>query len=121
MSKELFQNFNHVDDPDWIIKVYFNHLYSCGRFMQGVSLFIEKTGYSINYDGCAFPDLSDSDPFYHFEGVKLWCGNDEIIISDSKFVGFIKQACKLFLSEHPEDEEKLKEILNCGKEYQIKI
>ncbi len=121
MDKELFSNFNHVDDQYWLVKVFFNMVYSDDSFLYVISRLIDKIGFTFNYNGCNFPDLSDPDPFYHFEGVLFTTWEYEILITEEKFVYFLTQACKLYLQKNPEDEEKLKEILNRGKEYQIKI
>lgn len=111
MKRQLFSNVARSKDSDWIIKEFFNAIYSQDRFLWALPLLINKGGCVVNDDYCLFPDFSDNDPSSHFEGVMFGVGDDEIIVSDETYSVSVSEACKKYLELHPSDEPKVSEIL----------
>ncbi|MCO4859205.1 ribonuclease toxin immunity protein CdiI [Herbaspirillum sp. WGmk3] len=108
---KIFENINYKIDPDWIVKVFFNSLESQNRFLWALRLMVDRRGCAVNYDYCFFSDLSDPDPEYHFLGVKIGFGDNEIQLTDEEFAEFLGRACERYMQLHPEEKDEVTSIL----------
>ncbi|KJP11530.1 hypothetical protein YA33_03520 [Klebsiella aerogenes] len=72
---------------------------------------INKIGCGVNETYCSFPDFEDPDPECHFEGIMFGVWDGELIVPE--FVGFkyVRLACEKYIQLHPEDTEKVNELL----------
>lgn len=111
MNSQIFNNVNQKNDPHWIVKEFFNSIYAQGKFLWALPLIVEKKGCGINEDFCFFPDLSDHDPVYHFEGVMFGIMHDEIIITEKECNYYVQKACASFTEKHPSELSTISSIL----------
>lgn len=111
MQKNIFDTVDSRSDADWIVKEFFNSIYSQGRFLWALPLILEKKGCGVNEDYCFFPDLADPDPEYHFCGVKIGLMDDEVVITDEELSRFVRQACDSYTFLHPEHKQQVADIL----------
>lgn len=107
MSGALFKLSNVENDPDWIIKEFFNSAYSQGSFVSVANAICERCSYVINEDYCLFPDLESPDPELHFDGVKFGIMHDQIVITNEECKLFLRAACDRYIQLHPDDEHQL--------------
>jgi len=110
MNTVLFDNIDSRHDNGWIVKSFFNSIYSQGKFLWALPSLVSKAGCGVNEDYCAFPDFLDPDPELHFFGVKIGVFRDEVIISDDEFERILDFACDRYCALHPEDAEQLTDI-----------
>ncbi|MEV1470663.1 ribonuclease toxin immunity protein CdiI [Pseudomonas aeruginosa] len=73
--------------------------------------------YSTDGAYCNFPDENSPFDEEHFEGVEFSYGyppkdEDTIVVSEAVCSKFIRLACEKYLQRHPEDTEKVKELLD---------
>lgn len=111
MSDYLFKKIDYDNDPDWIIKEFFNSLNVGGKFLWALPYVIDKVGCGIDETFCSFPDLNDPDPEYHFEGIMFGVWKGEIIVPEAVAFKYVRLACEKYLDLHPEDTEKVNELL----------
>lgn len=116
MYKELFGQPYDDRDPQWVIKGYFDIMYSDGNFLKAIKLLSEKS--ALNTDGayCHFPDMEGPDDAMRFEGVMFAWGyppsdEDTVIVSEKTCFHYVHLASELYLQKHPEDTEKVNQIL----------
>ncbi|MBW9336847.1 ribonuclease toxin immunity protein CdiI [Herbaspirillum sp. RU 5E] len=107
----IFENINYKLDSDWIVKDFFNSLESRNRFLWALRLMVDRRGCAVNYDYCFFSDLSDPDPEYHFSGVKIGVGDNELQLTDEEFAEFLGRACERYMQLHPEEKDEVTSIL----------
>ncbi|MFD0706889.1 hypothetical protein C6H64_23915 [Photorhabdus luminescens] len=116
MNKELFGQPYEDSDPHWIIKSYFDRMYSDGDFLRAIELLIQKG--PLNTDGayCHFPDMDSYYKEDHFEGVLFAYGcisddEEEVIVSEETCYKYVRLACEKYLYRHPEDKDKINALL----------
>ncbi|MBP2851617.1 ribonuclease toxin immunity protein CdiI [Dickeya oryzae] len=116
MNQELFGQPYDNNDPHWIIKAYFDRMYGDGFFLRTIELLTHKG--ALNTDGayCHFPDMNSYYEEEHFEGVEFAYGyppeeDDTIIVSEETCFKYVRLACEKYLQKHPEDEAKIKSLL----------
>ncbi|HBQ7915358.1 TPA: ribonuclease toxin immunity protein CdiI, partial [Klebsiella aerogenes] len=82
-----------------------------GKFIWMLPYLINKIGCGVNETYCSFPDFEDPDPECHFEGIMFGVWDGELIVPE--FVGFkyVRLACEKYIQLHPEDTEKVNELL----------
>ncbi|WP_217470668.1 ribonuclease toxin immunity protein CdiI [Photorhabdus akhurstii] len=110
-NKRLFEKIDYDNDSKWIMKEFFNSIYSQGEFLWALPLVLKKDGCGVNETYCTFPNLDDPDPEYHFEGVMFGVWEGEIIVPESTCFEYVKLACEKYLQLHPEDTEQVKSLL----------
>ncbi|WP_290331523.1 ribonuclease toxin immunity protein CdiI [Chitinimonas viridis] len=107
MSVELFKLQNVENDPEWIIKEFFNSAYFQGEFVSAVNSIAAGRSCVINEDYCLFADPEGPDPELYFDGVKFGIMNDQVVVTNEKCKTFLQGACSRYVELHPEDREKL--------------
>jgi hypothetical protein len=107
MSDVLFKLSNVQNDPEWIIKEFFNSAYSQGEFISTVSAISKGRSCIINEDYCIFPEPESSDPEMQFDGVKFGIMDDQVLVTQDAFRTYLRTACGRFIQLHPEERDKL--------------
>ncbi|HBO6816741.1 ribonuclease toxin immunity protein CdiI [Pseudomonas aeruginosa] len=114
---ELFGQPYNEADPCWVVMCYMDIMYSDGRFIKAIECIVNRWGYSTDGAYCNFPDENSPFDDEHFEGVEFSYGyppkdEDTIVVSEAVCSKFIRLACEKYLQRHPEDTEKVKELLD---------
>lgn len=116
MKKELFSQQDIDDGLDLIIVSYFDRMYGDGKFLDAIDLLSRK--WTLNVDGayCHFPDMNSYDESEHFDGVEFAIGYppsdaESVIVSEDVCYQYVRLACEKYLKLHPEDVEKIKDLL----------
>lgn len=107
MSDVLFKLSNVKNDPDWVVKEFFNSAYSQGEFVSSINAITKGYSFVINEDYCLFQELDSSDQDLHFEGVKFGIMDDQVVVANDVFWEFLRTACDRYIQLHPEDRDKL--------------
>ncbi|WP_392558889.1 ribonuclease toxin immunity protein CdiI [Orbus mooreae] len=111
MNEYLFEHIDYDNDPEWVIKDFFNSMNLQNKFLWMLPYLINKIGCGVNETYCNFPDWNDQDSECHFEGIMFGVWGGEIIVSEQIGFKYIRIACKKYLSLHPEDTEEINELL----------
>ncbi|GKX64737.1 hypothetical protein SOASR032_33060 [Pragia fontium] len=116
LNKHLFERPLSILDPYSIIKNYFDLMYNDGRFLNAIENIIQKESFVSDGVYCIFPDMNSYDENEHFDGVEFAIGyppteEDTIIVSEETCYHYVKQACEKYLKLHPEDTDKINELL----------
>ncbi|WP_255566853.1 MULTISPECIES: ribonuclease toxin immunity protein CdiI [Photorhabdus] len=61
-NKRLFEKIDYNSDSEWVMKEFFNSIYSQGEFLWALPLVLKKDGCGVNETYCIFPNLDDPDP-----------------------------------------------------------
>ncbi|MEQ4973733.1 ribonuclease toxin immunity protein CdiI [Enterobacter cloacae] len=116
MKEELFSQLDVDSGLDLVIVSYFDRMYSDGDFIRAISLLVKKG--ALNTDGayCHFPDKNSFYEEDHFEGVEFAMGyppseEDTVIVSEDMCYKYVRLACERYLKFHPEDAQKVNELL----------
>lgn len=111
MNEYIFERIDYNNDPEWVVKDFFNSMNLQSKFLWSLPFIIKKIGCVVNETYCHFPDLDDPDPECHFDGIMFGVWEGEVIVSE--FVGFeyVRLACEKYLQLHPEDTDKVKTLL----------
>lgn len=116
MKKELFSQQDVDAGLNLIVISYFDRLYEDNKLLEAIELLSRK--WALNVDGayCNFPDMNSYDESEHFEGVAFAIGyppteEDTVIISEDICYQYVRLACKKYLQLHPEDTDKINELL----------
>ena len=114
--KKLFDQPHDKLDKFWVLKLYFNIMYSDGNFIDAVERISRKWGFSTDGAYCRFPDMSGFDAEDHFEGVEFTYGilpnESSVVVSENVCFEFVKLACEIYIYRHPESFSEIKEIVN---------
>ena len=111
MNEYIFKHIDYNNDPEWVIKDFFNSLNLYGKFIWGVEYIINRVGFVIDETYCNFPDWNDPDLECHFEGIMFGVWEGEIIVSETLGFKYVRLACEKYLALHPEDTDKINELL----------
>ncbi|MDE1483439.1 ribonuclease toxin immunity protein CdiI [Xenorhabdus bovienii] len=111
-SKRLFEKIDYDNDSEWVMKEFFNSLYTQGKFLWALPHILKKSGCGVNETYCVFPDFDDPDPEYHFDGITFGVWEGEIIVPESVGFDYVKLACDKYLQLHPEDKDKINALLD---------
>ncbi len=111
MNEYLFELIDYEKDDEWVLKDFFNSLHLQGKFLYGVDKIKKKQGFVINETYFHYPDLQGIDPDLHFEGMMFGVWEGEIIVSEETGFKYINLACERYLQLHPEDAEKINELM----------
>ena len=115
--KELFGQPYDESDPTWVAKCYFDIIYNDGFFLKAIGYIIEKNSFFVDGAYCNFPDINSYFEEEHFEGVEFAFGyppteKDTILVSEEICFKYVRLACEKYLQLHPEDMEKINELLD---------
>jgi len=111
MNEYLFEKIDYENDGEWVLKDFFNSLNLQGKLLYGVDNIIKRCGFVINETYCHYPDLQDIDPDFHFEGIMFGVWEGEIVVSEKVGFEYVRLACENYVKLHPEDKEKINELL----------
>lgn len=111
MNEYIFEHIDYENDREWVIKDFFNSINLYGRFIYGIQHVVNRVGFVIDETFCLYPDWEDSDPECHFEGIMFGVWKGEIIVPESVGFEYTRLACEKYLKLHPEDTDKLNELL----------
>lgn len=113
--KTLFGQPYDQSDRLWVLKAYFDIMYSDGNFIEAVKNISRRWGYCTDGAYCGFPDLNSFFQENHFEGVEFAYGipPDEITIyvDESTCLGSVEEACEIYISKHPESRLEIAKYL----------
>ncbi|WP_325169041.1 ribonuclease toxin immunity protein CdiI [Pantoea agglomerans] len=116
LNEFLFELPYDYSKNDWIVKSYFNRMYNDRKFMEVIECLANGYGYNTDGSYCNFPDMESYDESEHFEGVEFSSGYppseaDTFIVSEETCYQYTRLACEKYLKLHPEDTEKVNELL----------
>lgn len=111
MNEYIFKDTDYDNDPDWVVKDYFNSMNLQGKFMWMLPYLMNKIGCGVNETYCSFPDFEGSDPECHFNGIMFGVWNADIIVPECVGFKYTRQACDKYVELHPEDAEKINALL----------
>ncbi|MCO6509138.1 MAG: ribonuclease toxin immunity protein CdiI [Snodgrassella sp.] len=118
MTKELFTQADVDTGLNLIMVSYFDIMYDKSCFLKAVNYMIKKTGFSTDGAYCHFACEYDGflDDMIFEEGVFFAIGyppekNDEIVVSEETCYYYVRLACEKYLTLHPEDKDKVNELL----------
>jgi len=111
MNEYIFERIDYANDPEWVVKDFFNSMNLQCKFLWSLPFIIKKIGCGVNETYCSFPDLEDPDPKCHFEGIMFGVWEGEIIVSETVGFGYMRLACEKYIQLHPEDKTKVNELL----------
>lgn len=118
MIKELFTQEDVDTGLNLIVVSYFDIMYDNGCFLKVLDYMVQKIGFSTDGAYCHFACEYDGflDDMIFKEGVFFAIGyppekNDEVIVSEETCYHYVKLACKRYLALHPEDTDKVNNIL----------
>lgn len=112
MTEYLFNCTDYENDPEWVVKEFFNSINLQGKFLWMLQFLVNRVGCGANETYCSFPDFQDSDPKCHFEGVMFGVWNGEIVVTESVGLNYTLLACKSYLKLHPEDLDKVNDLID---------
>ncbi|WOB91777.1 ribonuclease toxin immunity protein CdiI [Providencia sp. PROV175] len=112
MNEYLFEIIDYDNDPNWVIKDFFNSLNLSERLIDSVEKIISRCGFVINETYCHFPDLDDPDPEFHFDGIMFGVWQGKIIVPDTVGYKYTKLACEKYLYLHPDKNEEINSLIN---------
>lgn len=110
-NKQLFEGIDYENDPDWVIKEFFNSIYSQHKFLWALPFILKRYGCCVNKTDCTFPDLDDPDPMYPFEEIMFSVYAGEIIVPESVGFNYVRLACERYINIHPDDQITVNDLL----------
>ncbi|MGM3174136.1 ribonuclease toxin immunity protein CdiI [Dickeya lacustris] len=116
MNKNLFEMSDVHSGLNEVIVGYFNIMSSDKDFFEVIEYIIKKIGFSTDGAYCNFPDMNSYDESEHFDGVEFAVGYppseaDTVIVSEETCFKYVRLACEKYLQKHPEDEARIKALL----------
>ncbi|QBH95500.1 hypothetical protein EKN56_03200 [Limnobaculum zhutongyuii] len=111
MNEYIFESIDYKNDPEWVVKYYFNSMHLQGKFIFMLPYLLNKVGCCVNEAYCSFPDFEDPDPECYFEGMMFGVWGGEVIVSESVGFNYARLACEKYLQLYPEDTEKVNTLL----------
>ncbi len=115
-TRYLFEIPRDQNEKIAVFKNCFDIIYDEGNFLEYIDLIVRKK-MNVHSEGahCIFPDMDDYDDELHFEGVMFIFGDyapeEKLIVSEQECFKLIQMACERYIARHPEDTEKVQEIL----------
>ncbi|MFV8599238.1 ribonuclease toxin immunity protein CdiI [Ralstonia pseudosolanacearum] len=101
-----------LDDPHWVVKSFLNYLYQQGALVRALDHITSRNGYAYNDEYCFFPDPSDPDPVYHFEGVAFGIeGTEEVVVTEDQCWCYVRHAANHYLQTTPSDAAVIADLL----------
>lgn len=112
MSFEINMSYRiKIDDNRLFPMQAFLNVIPDEKFVEAINNLVHGIGVTFNDVGCCFPDDIDSDD-ESFEGLCFGVLNEEIIISWSEFLPYLKQAALAHVKKFPEDSEVIRGLLH---------
>jgi hypothetical protein len=98
-----------LDNSLFPVQAFFNAM--PGRaFIKTLEGFANGVGAGFNDAVCEFPneiDLNDEE----FEGVKFYIFAEELVISNSEFMRLLRDVCRMYTSQHLQDEQLVVDLM----------
>lgn len=104
MNDGLFGPIDSRVDPDWLIKEFFDSMYTQNAFLWALARIQKKSDFGVNEDYCNFLDGESSE-------VELGLFDESQIFTYDVFQKFLKIACEKYLIVRPEDTYKVSRVL----------
>lgn len=107
---------------DWIMRSYWDSIYSCGLFVKAVCSVSSREGLCVDGAYCRFPEPNGWSEEDLFEGVEFGYGSPgidvlEMIVSESVCAEVLMEACRRHLDRHPKDEALLQDAMDSIREW----
>jgi len=112
MNEYIFDNTDYENDPEWVVRDYFNSMNLQGKFIWMLPYLVNKIGCGANETYCSFPDINDPDPECHFDGIMFGVWGGEIIVSEEVGFKYTRLACEIYLKLHPKDIDKVNDLVS---------
>ncbi|MEZ7213920.1 ribonuclease toxin immunity protein CdiI [Klebsiella spallanzanii] len=101
---ELFDQPYDTTEENWVVKGYFDRMYSDGDFVRAIKLLVERN--VLNTDG-AYCDFIDNIDDGSVGGEFAWghppSEDETVIVSEETCFEYLKLAAKKYIQRHPED------------------
>lgn len=119
---DLFDESYKGLTADWIMKVYWDSVYSYGSFIKAVCLISNRVGYAVDGAFCRFPEPNGWSEEDLFEGVEFGFGSPgidllEMIVSEAACAEVLMEACRRYIVRHPKDEALLLDAMDRIREW----
>lgn len=116
MSKNLFEMSDVYSGLNEVVVGYFNIMSSGRNFLEVIEHIVGRVGFNTDGAYCNFPDMNSFDESEHFEGVEFAVGYppseaETVIVSEKACDQYVRLACEKYLHLHPEDTDKINELL----------
>ena len=111
MGEYVFEDIDYNNDPDWVVKEFFNSINLCGRFLDSVEKILDRRGFVINETYFYPPDLNGADPDLYFDGLMFGVWEGEVVVPESAALEYLIAACERYVVLHPKDADKVKSLL----------
>lgn len=95
------------NDALWIVKEFFNSIYSQRVFVKAVNAIAVRCSYTINEDYCYFSDPLCEGMAPGPGEVEFCIGDHILVVSEELCMAFMRAACEIYMKIHPEDKSKL--------------
>ncbi|HHR1265238.1 TPA: ribonuclease toxin immunity protein CdiI [Klebsiella oxytoca] len=112
MSEYIFEKVDCDNDPEWVVKEFFNSLNLSGNLHFGVERIVDKCGFGIEDTYCHFPDLEGSDPDFYFQGIMFGVWGGEIVVDELTGYKYTLMASEKYCLIHPEEKHKFERLMN---------
>ena len=107
MSTSLFSQTVKLTGKEKVVKSALDALEGYG-FLRVLKSCVEGIGFGDDCVGCLYPIEDDDD----FEGVWCYYLDDEVIVSEDEFRGYLAEACERYIELHPDKKDELEQILS---------
>lgn len=92
------------------LQAFFNAM-PARSLLASLKNFARGIGAGFNDAVCEFPDELDEDE-EKFTGVKFYIFNEELIVSNADFVMHLKEVCRLYTQNNPDDTARVRQALD---------
>ena len=114
-KKNLFGYPFDGDEPGDLARCYFDGAYNQGFFLDALGYWVQGIGYGMDGAWANFGDMDDPSEEFHFEGVEFEIGFSDppniLCVAEATFYRWLRMACERYVQQHPEDKEKVEELL----------
>ncbi|MDF7758536.1 ribonuclease toxin immunity protein CdiI [Kosakonia cowanii] len=109
-NKKLFEGIDYENDPEWVIKEFYNSIYSQHKFLWALPFILKRYGCCVNETDCTFPDLDDPDPMCHFERIMFSVYGGEMIVPEFLGFNYVRLTCESYIKLHPDDQKTVNDL-----------
>ncbi|HAY43361.1 MAG TPA: hypothetical protein DCY59_07325 [Micrococcaceae bacterium] len=119
---DLFDESYEGLTANWIMKAYWDSIYSCGLFVKAACSVSNREGLSVDGAYCRFPDPNGWSEEDLFEGVEFGYGSPGIdllnmIVSEAACAEVLMEACRRYLVRPPKDQALLQDAMDRIREW----
>jgi hypothetical protein len=111
VNKVPFPVADWRNDPNWMIKSFFNYVCEQGALVEVLDAITKKCGYAYNEAYCVFPDLNDPDSSLHFNGVAFGLSDEEVVITEVECWRYVRQAGFFWIEQNKAGTDAVRRIL----------